>query len=289
VSFGDDGEQRISSASSSSPLEESTLRAFSSCVQRRHSSRANATDRRWSCISEELAKVLGPRDEDFDRRLLQSSPHFAFSQVLSHHVIRLTRDLKEPPYGPLRRGSRPPLQADERRDGERGYCSSAASSTRRQERDARSGASNGRRIGDERDAKADQDDEGRRHRSRPPPTTDRQYQYDRRKDDRRPADRRDDRRADDHRHDDRRRGDDRRDDRYADRRDDRRLEERRRPDERRHDDRRPDSRRPDDRRSSGHSRSRAERSRSRRRESHRSRGRSSDRRSFLTDRRGSVE
>lgn len=74
-----------------SPLEDSALRAFTVLSQQQHLFQPLSSERPWKLVADELARSIGDRNEDLDRRFLEASPHFSFtySEVRGHHVIRL--------------------------------------------------------------------------------------------------------------------------------------------------------------------------------------------------------
>jgi len=93
VVVDEDGVSRVATRAASSPLEETTMRAFDSLTQQKHLFMPLSSERPWRRISDQLSDMLGVRDEDLDRRLLETSPHFDFtySEVRAHWVIRLRR------------------------------------------------------------------------------------------------------------------------------------------------------------------------------------------------------
>jgi len=85
---GDDGWPQVLRRTSSSPLEESVQRLLR--LHRSHS-------KPWPWISTQLPKVLGPRDPDLDRRILETSVlvQFLHSKDESCELVKLTGALEE--------------------------------------------------------------------------------------------------------------------------------------------------------------------------------------------------
>jgi len=64
---------------STSPLEETALRVFSNLADERHKNFVPiAKERSWEVVADELQHLMGSRDENLDKRILEGSPHFIF-------------------------------------------------------------------------------------------------------------------------------------------------------------------------------------------------------------------
>ncbi|CAJ1410407.1 unnamed protein product [Effrenium voratum] len=118
----EDGTQRVLPRCRASPLEESVQRLFHI-----HRSRypGEATES-WGFVLGELAKVLGYRDPELDRALLQPSPllRFAFSEAESDEVVTLRQKLPKRDAGkedlkPKPNGDRDKRHGENGENGER--------------------------------------------------------------------------------------------------------------------------------------------------------------------------
>lgn len=82
---------------STSPLEETAMRAFSNLADEQHNNYVPiARERPWEVVASELEHLMGLRDENLDRRILECSPHFVFRSSEADRQCVVVR-LKNPP------------------------------------------------------------------------------------------------------------------------------------------------------------------------------------------------